>query len=381
MKNISKLLIILVVGIVTLQADLKSDLTSINTSVVDLNSAVNDTNITAKSLCAPLIALNQQARAIVETITSSSASMSAPLVVDNETMVLVETLFTNVATLSGSSLGLSSNVATLAPMASPLTLSEGITAMLQLSSDIGEMADRIGEMADNILVMADNIGLMADRILLTQEIQSTNLATTQTSVLQTQTNMLSLVSVAETASYDLTIDSLVVEGNLLVARMMAIAFSPWTIASQLQDVKADVNAYLLSIQTLNSTIKDNAANSRTYINSTSLLALSNISVVMTSLGSVLDAYVIGIESIKNITNTSSILDAMDSMLAMSADIGKMSNLILEMSDNILLMADNIGMTADQILLTQTTQSVNITTTQAAILGAQQMAIAIIVARD
>jgi len=63
-----------------------------------------------------------------------------------------------------------------------------VEAMLKLSDDILEMADKIGEMADRILVIADDIGDMADRILVTQEIQSENLALTQSNILEAQKN-------------------------------------------------------------------------------------------------------------------------------------------------------------------------------------------------
>ena len=45
------------------------------------------------------------------------------------------------------------------------------------------------------------------------------------------------------------------------------------------------------------------------------------------------------------------------------------------------MSDNIGMQADQIVLTQQAMNLNVATTQTAILGAQQMAIGIIAARN
>jgi hypothetical protein len=71
---------------------------------------------------------------------------------------------------------------------------EYVKAMLQLSTDIGTMADRIGEMADRILLMADNIGTMADRILETQRIQGENVALTQKNILQAQANFNSLLN-------------------------------------------------------------------------------------------------------------------------------------------------------------------------------------------
>jgi hypothetical protein len=71
---------------------------------------------------------------------------------------------------------------------------EYVEAMLQLSKDIGTMADRILEMADKILVMADDIGEMADRIVETQKIQSENVALTQANLLKAQENFLSLLN-------------------------------------------------------------------------------------------------------------------------------------------------------------------------------------------
>jgi hypothetical protein len=65
---------------------------------------------------------------------------------------------------------------------------EYVEAMLQLSTDIGAMANRIGEMADRILVMSDSIGVMADRILETQRIQSKNVELTQINLLKAQEN-------------------------------------------------------------------------------------------------------------------------------------------------------------------------------------------------
>ena len=72
--------------------------------------------------------------------------------------------------------------------------SDYVKAMLQLSTDIGTMADKIGDMADKILLMADNIGTMADRILETQRIQGENVALTQKNILQAQANFDSLLN-------------------------------------------------------------------------------------------------------------------------------------------------------------------------------------------
>ena len=381
MTNIMRFFALLLLTVSAVHADLKSDLANINTSIVELNSSITALNLTSDSLCAPLIAIDQQASGIVDAIVLVNANLAAPLTLDSDTLLLMESLFVNMASLSNSSSLLSTDITLLQPATNAITLKDGITAMLQLSSDIGEMADRIGEMADNILVMSDNIGLMADRILETQVIQSHNIALTQNSILQTQTNVLSLVSVAETASYDLSLETLVSQGELLVARMSLAALNPWNMAKELQDVKTDLQTYLLRVAQFKELLNSDTAQNTVYINSQSLDALMNLSLVMSSVGTVIDGYVIMVNASKNFTRKTTLLDAMHSMLALSADIGKIANSILEMADQILLMADNIGMQADQILLTQQMQSVNIAATQASILAAQELAIGIIAASD
>lgn len=83
----------------------------------------------------------------------------------------------------------------MSPVTSDATLRDSMGSVLQLSSDIGIMADRILEMADLILAMSDNIGLTADQVLATQQLQSTNYAATLTSVEATQTIAISIIAV------------------------------------------------------------------------------------------------------------------------------------------------------------------------------------------
>ncbi len=381
MKSTMTFMTLLLLTVSTLHADLKTDLTGINSSIAALNGNVTDLNLTADTLCAPLITIDRQAREIVDAITVANAQLTPPLVLDNETLLLTENLYINITALSNSSYMLSTDIALLQSTADAIALKDGITAMLQLSSDIGEMADRIGEMADNILIMSDNIGLMADRILETQAIQSENIALTQNSILETQTNILTLVSVTETASYDLSLDSLLADGNILIYQMSLVALNPWNMARELEDVKTDVNAYLLKVKAFQTLLNGDSVQSTMYINAQSFDALVNLSLIMSSLGTIIDGYGIAVEASKNFTRETTLLDAMSSMLSLSADIGKTSNTILEMADQILLMADNIGMEADRILVTQELQSINILAVQTSILAAQQLAIGIIAASN
>jgi len=290
---------------------------------------------------------------------------------------LTQDLFRNLAAISTQTSLLSMDITILAPTTDAMILADGIRAVLQLSSDIGEMADRIGEMADNVLIMSDNIGLMADRIIVTQGIQSENMLLTQNTVLQTQTNILALVSVVETASHDLSLDTLIADGNILVAKMALVGFTPWTMDTELENIQTDVNNYLLQIKQFQEIFDTNTSVNKTYINSDTMNTLTNLSVVMTSIGSIMEGYNVSIQFLQVSTSEITLLSSMDSILNLSADIGSMSNTILEMADNILLTADNIGLEADEILITQQLQSANIAMTQISILASQKLAINII----
>ncbi len=381
MNSIFKFFAVLAFSASLLQADLKADLANINTSMLELNSTIATTDLTSDTMCASLVSLNKQAKAIVNAIVLVNESFGTPITLDNETLSLTENLFVAAASLSRESSLLSDEIALLQSNTDAFILSDAITAMLQLSSDIEEMANRIGEMADNILIMSDNIGLMADRILETQAIQSENLILTQNTILQTQTNTLALVSVIETASYDLSLNTLISDGTVLEAKMALVSLTPWNMASKLEKVQTDVHNYLLQMEQFKALVNTDIAQNTLYINSNALNKLVDLSIIMNSIGIVMDGYGTAVQASQLMTGKTTLLDAMESMLSLSSDIGKLSNNILEMADQILLMADNIGLAADQILLTQEVQSTNIAATQTSILSAQQLALSIIAANN
>ena len=381
MKSIIKFFAALAFSATLLQADIKTDLTNINNAMLELNSSISTTDLTSHSMCASLLTLNKQAKEIVDAIIITNGSFSSPITLDEETLLLTENLFVTLTSLSNQSTLLSDEITLLQPNTDALIIADSIKAMLQLSSDISEMADRIGEMADNILIMSDNIGLMADRILETQVIQSENLLLTQNTILQTQTNTLTMVSVVESTSYNLSLDTLVTEGNILAAKMALVTLNPWNMARELEDVQADFNAYLVQVEQFKSLLNSDLTQNTIYINSDALNKLVDLSIMMTSIGIVMDAYGTSIQAAQAFTSTRTLLDAMDAMLRLSENIGKVANNILEMADQILLMADNIGLAADQILLTQELQSINIAATQVSILAAQEFAIGIIAANN
>jgi hypothetical protein len=363
------------------QAALATDLQGLNTQAVALKDYLAATQLSANSVCGPLVQANQQARALVNSVTLFDASLSAPLTVDADTLAALDQLSVTSLALANETMRLSLDLGTLSNVAQAITLKDGIVAMLQLSDDIGSMADRIGEMSDKILVMSDNIGVMADRIITTQELQNQNIALTTQSVLQTQTNALALVSVIETSSYNISLANLITNGNLLAARMSAVVLSPWTMKTQLASVATDVRNFLDQVKAAEGIISTDAAGNTMYLTADSLTQLASLSLMLTSLGIAVDGYVIAIDGLKATTSDATLSASLKSMLTLSADIGLMANRILEMGDQILLMADNIGLQADQILVTQQAMNVNVAATQTSILGAQTLAVGIIAARS
>jgi hypothetical protein len=323
---------------------------------------------------------NKQARALVNSVTLIDASLAAPLTMDADTLAALDQLSLTSLALANEALRLSLDLGTLSGVAQAITLKDGIVAMLQLSDDIGSMADRIGEMSDKILVVSDNIGLMADRIVATQQLQNQTIALTTDSVLQTQTNALALVSVIETSSYDVTLANLITNGDLLAARMAAVALNPLTMSAQLERVATDVRNFLDQMKAAETVVSTDTTGNTLYVTADTLTQLANLSLMLTSLATAVDGYVIAIDGLKAMTSDPTLYASLKSMLALSADIGLMANRILELGDQILVMADNIGLQADQILVTQQAMNVEILTVQTAVLGAQTFSVSTINAR-
>lgn len=383
LNRILALLLLVTIGLAhgPARADLAADLQGLNTEAAALNHQLAAVDLAAGATCSTLLEANQSARALVNSITAVNAGLAAPLNVDADTLDALDDLFDSGLTLANEALRLSLDLEQLAAIGGDITLLDGITAMLQLSDDIGTMADRIGEMADNILVMADNIGEMADRILVTQDLQGQNVALTMDAILQTQSNVLAVVSVIEDASYEAELARLVMEGEYLAGRMGAVMFHPWTMDSQLEAVVDDVQDFRADVIGLHQTIDAAAEDNRFHLGPKAFMELGSLSQVMTSLTTALDGYVIAIDGLAPKTSDPTLASSMDSMLQLSADIGLMANRVLEMSGQILAMADNIGMQADLILDTQQAMNLDIAANQASILAAQEWVVGIIEARE
>ena len=124
------------------------------------------------NVCSDLLSVHQSTAALIKNIEALDASLISAVSVDEDSLQAQTDLSAVAATMAAKSKALSIDLNVLNSSADMVVISDGITAMLRLSDDIGVMADRILEMADKILVMADNIGIMADRIIVTQQIQS-----------------------------------------------------------------------------------------------------------------------------------------------------------------------------------------------------------------
>jgi len=362
------------------RADLATDLAGLEVKAAALKDAASGVDSATNVVCGPIASVNDMSKDLVSEVTRIDDSLAAPLTVDQASLDAIGRLSLATADLASEAARMSTDLQAQQAVLDSADLNDGIAAVLRLSDDIGTMADRIGEMSDKILVMSDNIGTMADRILVTQQIQSQNLQVTEATLLQTQANALSLVSVIEQSTYDLTLTDLINRGNLLAAQMAATVLNPWTMASTLSKLATSVQDLRNQVDALRDTVVASSASSTFSTVDTSLSQLVSATVMTASLQTAVDGYVIAISGLQAITSTTTLTASLKSMLQLSADIGLMANRILEMADQILAMADNIGVQADQINLTQQAASANVASTQAQILSVQEFAVTLIALR-
>jgi len=160
-----------------------------------------------------------------------------------------------------------------------------------------------------------------------------------------------------------------------------VSLSPWSMDDQLAYVAADVRNYLDSVKAASATINTDALTSTMFTSAATMWNLGNLTLMLKSLGDAVDGYTVAIQGMQAWTSDPTLYDGLKSMLTLSADIGLMSNRILEMADQILVMSDNIGLQADQILNTQQAMNGDIAVVQGSILDAQQMSIDLIADRD
>lgn len=356
---------------------LASDLQDLLSEAEAVNTQLSGITLTSDNMCSELLSAHQSSAALINSIESVTAGLSAPLSTDNDIQQALDDLSVVFISMADNSTALSLNITALNSSTDMFAISNGLSAMLRLADDIGTMADRILEMSDKILLMADNIGVMADRIIITQQIQSDNLALTQASILATQQNSLALVSVTNSSTYSADFDSQTLTGNFLAADITTTFLTPFTMASQWASIATDADALMAQVKATHAAITSAAETNTVYVDADSYAALIDMSIMMSSVAIASQGLALATEGLSPTTGDITLTDSMGSILQLSSDIGVMADRILEMADLILAMADNIGLTANQIIATQQLQSTNYAATLASVEVTQQIAISII----
>ena len=371
-----KFSVVLMLLSVVLRADIHTDLQNLSTQAGTLNTELSAFTFNQESSCMNLGTLNRSIEAYSALLKSTTEAMASFSVTEAD-LTALDNLSAIVKNMGTESLRLTAELNSIENVAELFEYRAGISAMLQLSNDIGTMADRILEMADRILIMADNIGIMADRILITQQIQNTNITLTQASILTTQQNMVLLSDSLSSIAYNLTLGQILNDTDALSAALNSMNLDSNNMDSELASLEAQTTALLGQTTNLLLLVVNNSKNMSHYINSDTLTMLGDLSTVHKALALSLETYASTIEQLAPLTQTPVLSDATASMLQLTKDIGVMSDRIMEMTKNIYIMADNIGLMADNIVATQDIQTTNVVLTEASLLNSQSIMINVI----
>lgn len=253
----------------------------------------------------------------------------------------------------------------------------GLVAMLQLSRDIGTMADRILEMGDRILAMADNIGAMADRILATQRIQSANLAATQAALLVTQQNMVTLTASVSTIGYNVTLGLVKSDGLGLSQQLRGLTLTSGNMGVQLGALAAITDGAMSRAVNLYGQVSQASQGATHEINGDTLTLIADLAPVHASLAASLEALSHAVQALAPSTDRAVLGDATRALLQLIKDVGVMSNRIVEMNDKIIVMADNLGAMSGRVVETQNLQQANLLLTQGSLRSAQRVTLSVI----
>lgn len=376
MKRYMTFFVVLFLSSAVLRADIHTELQNLLSEGTALNSGLSGFTFEQQGACMELGSLNRSIEEYTVSLKSITETMPA-FSVTTADLDTLEQLSYIARDMGLESTRLATELNTVEDVAELFEYRAGLSAMLQLSNNIGAMADRILEMSDRILIMADNIGLMAERIMLTQTIQNANIALTQASILTTQQNMVLLSDSLSTIAYNLTLGQIVNDADALSITMGNINLDSSNMASQLATLQTQTTALLDMTTNLLLSVVDNSAKASHYINADTLTMVTDLTVIHKALALSLEGYADTINQVAPLTETPVLADATVSMLQLTRDIGVMSNRIMEMTDDIYIMADNIGLMSDNIIETQNIQTVNVTLTEASLLTSQSIMIDLI----
>lgn len=308
-----------------------------------------------------------------------SDSISAPFSIDTASLDSLDELSNLTTSIADTLRSMSMDLDGIASAAEIAEFDTLLAAMLRLSTDIGDMANRIGEMADRILVMADNIGLMADRILITQQLQSSNVIAVQNAMLTTQQNAIAISTSISTLVYNAELAALVTQANALSVSMNFTNINAFDMAFDLGVLQAEAATYLAQLNVLYAQVMADSSFASQYTNADTLTLAGDLTTVHRALALATEGFADDVNSLAGFTSTPVLSDATASMLALSRDIGMMSDRIMEMVDRIVVMTDNIGDMSQRIVDTQNLQQTNAEFTQASLLTASNTTVNVIAA--
>jgi hypothetical protein len=173
------------------------------------------------------------------------------------------------------------------------------------------------------------------------------------------------------------LNTLVLQGDDLVAATSKTVLSPLTMSTQLTTLETSAAAYLKNVGTVYQTVAAAVGTSTFSVTNEMLVPLQTLATISASLGSGLLTLSQSTMTLASSTSLTTLDSSMTTMLKLSDDIGMMADRILEMADKILIMADNIGLMADRIIATQVIQSDNLKVVVDAVLQSQQNTILLI----
>jgi hypothetical protein len=173
------------------------------------------------------------------------------------------------------------------------------------------------------------------------------------------------------------LNTLVLQGNDLVASMSKITLTSSTMSTQLTTLETSAAAYLKNVGTVYQTVAAAVGTSTFSVTNEMLVPLQTLATITASLGSGLLTLSQSTVTLASGTSLTTLQSSMAAMLRLSDDIGMMADRILEMADKILIMANNIGLMADRIIATQVIQSDNLKVVVDAVLQSQQNTILLI----
>lgn len=371
-NSINRTRLLALIGLTSwlLVASLSAQASTLSVQLTDLanqsdtiDMQLASTTITSDNSCSELAMANTSIQDLIISIEAVTAGLTSPLTLTTEDLTSLDDLSNLSRSMANSINSMSLDINSISDLAELFEYQASLAAMLQLSDDIGTMADRILEMANKILIMADNIGLMADRILITMTLQNTNIALTQSSMLSTQQNMITLSGTFNTLGYNLLLNSLLNDNNLLSSSMGSLILNESNMSVELGALETSVATVNNAVDNMYTQIITNSEKLSHSINGDTLTMLGDLSTINKALAQALETYSSTINILAPLTSTPILSDATASMLVLTSDISEMSNRIMEMVDLIIIMADNIGEMSARIVETQNIQQTNIDLTQ------------------